>query len=95
MFCCRIRVSSLFKVLVDRRNQARSLFLIASREEGVGSTLDETRILYIILLASDSDVHSAFIVPWWHCQEVVLSAFMSEAPYSGLMKLGSQTRDIG
>ena len=48
VFCCRIRVSSLLKVLVDRRNQVRSLLLIASREEGVGSTINAgTRILYI------------------------------------------------
>ena len=31
-FCCRIRVSSLFKGSVDRRNQTPSLLLIASRE---------------------------------------------------------------
>ena len=44
VFRCRIQVSSLglFTGSGDCRNQARSFSLIASREEGVGSTLDAT-----------------------------------------------------
>ena len=40
---CVLLQDTSFKGSVDRRNEARNLLLIASREEGVGNTLDATR----------------------------------------------------